>query len=177
MKAIQFDRLGGPEVLEPREVPLPELAPGDVLVRNRAIAVNFGDLFFIDGRYLVKPVFPDVPGMEAAGVIEAVGPRVDGLTRGMRVMYIGMGAFAEYTRIRRSRVMPLPDDIDFETAAAFPIAVLTAWHLMLEHEWKKELGIPKDMNTYAVIPIGWPRGKFGPVSRRPAAEAIHRERW
>ena len=86
MKAIQFDRLGGPEVLEPREVPLPELAPGDVLVRNRAIAVNFGDLFFIDGRYLVKPVFPDVPGMEAAGVIEAVGPRVDGLTPGMRVM-------------------------------------------------------------------------------------------
>ena len=44
-------------------------------------------------------------------------------------------------------------------------------------EWKKELGIPKNMNTFAVIPIGWPRGKFGPVSRRPAAEAIHRERW
>ena len=130
MKAIQFDRLGGPEVLEPREVPLPELAPGDVLVKNHAIAVNFGDLFFIDGRYLVKPVFPDVPGMEAAGVIAAVGPGVDGLTPGMRVMYIGMGAFAEYTRIRRSRVMPLPDDIDFETAAAFPIAVITAWHLL-----------------------------------------------
>jgi NADPH:quinone reductase len=130
MKAIQLDRLGGPEVLELREVPLPELAPGTVLVRNRAIAVNFGDLFFIHGRYIVKPVFPDVPGMEAAGVIEAAGPGVERLQPGMRVMYIGMGAFAELTRIRQSRVMPIPDDIDFETAAAFPIAVLTAWHLL-----------------------------------------------
>ena len=56
-------------------------------------------------------------------------------------------------------------------------AVITAWHLMLEHEWKKELGIPKDVNTYAVIPVGWPQGRFGPVTRRPAAEVIHRERW
>src|SRR5579862_35932 len=85
MKAIQFDRLGGPEVLELREVPKPELRPGTVVVQNRVIALNYGDLFFIKGQYLVKPVFPDIPGMEAAGVIEA---------------------------------------------AAFPIAVLTAWHLL-----------------------------------------------
>jgi nitroreductase len=56
-------------------------------------------------------------------------------------------------------------------------AVLTVWHLMLEHEWKKELGIPKRVNTFAVIPIGWPRGRFGPVKRRPPAEVIHRDRW
>ena len=56
-------------------------------------------------------------------------------------------------------------------------AVITVWHLMLEHEWKKELGIPKDVNTFAVIPIGWPRGRFGPVKRRPATEVIHRDRW
>jgi len=130
MKVVQFDRLGGPEVLVVRDVPVPEAIAGTVLVRNRAIAVNFGDLFFIRGRYIVKPVFPDVPGMEAAGVIEAVGPGVSGLVPGMRVAYIGMGAFAEVTRIRQSRVMPLPDDIDFETGAAFPIAVLTAWHLL-----------------------------------------------
>jgi len=130
VKAIQFDRLGGPEVLELRDVEVPEALPGTVLVRNRAIAVNFGDLFFLSGRYIVKPAFPDVPGMEAAGVIEAVGPGVAGLEPGMRVAYIGMGAFAEVTRIRHSRVMRLPDDIDFETGAAFPIAVLTAWHLL-----------------------------------------------
>jgi nitroreductase len=56
-------------------------------------------------------------------------------------------------------------------------AVVTAWHLMLEDEWKAELGIPKDMNTFAVIPVGWPLGRFGPVSRRPPTEVIHRDRW
>ncbi len=130
MKAIQFDRLGGPEVMEPREVPKPELRPGTVLVRNRVIALNFGDTFFIRGQYIVKPVFPDTPGMEAAGVIEAVAPDVRGLTPGMRVMYIGMGAFAEYTLIRQSRVMVLPDSMSFEQGATFPIAAVTAWHLL-----------------------------------------------
>lgn len=56
-------------------------------------------------------------------------------------------------------------------------AVITIWHLMLEREWKHELGIPADVNTFAVIPVGWPRGRFGPVSRRPPAEVIHRNRW
>lgn len=130
MKAIQFDRLGGPEVMELREVPKPELRPGTVLVRNCVIALNFGDTFFIRGQYIVKPVFPDTPGMEAAGVIEAVAPDVRGLTPGMRVMYIGMGAFAEYTLIRQSRVMVLPDSMSFEQGATFPIAAVTAWHLL-----------------------------------------------
>ncbi len=130
MKAIQFDRLGGPEVMEMREVAKPELRPGTIIVRNKVIAVNFGDLFFIRGQYLVKPVFPDTPGMEAAGIVEAVAPDVEGITPGMRVAYIGMGAFAEYARIRRSRAIPLPDSMDFEQGASFPIAVLTAWHLL-----------------------------------------------
>jgi NADPH:quinone reductase len=130
MKAIQFDRLGGAEVLELRDVPAPELRPGTVLVRNRAIALNYGDVFFIRGQYLVKPSFPDTPGMEAAGVIEAVAPDVRELAPGTRVAYIGMGAFAELTRIRASRVIALPDFMSFEQGAAFPIAVLTAWHLL-----------------------------------------------
>jgi NADPH2:quinone reductase len=130
MKAIQFDRLGGPEVMELREVPMPELRPGTVVVKNRVIALNYGDVFFIKGQYLVKPVFPDIPGMEAAGVIEAMAPDVTGLVPGMRVAYIGMGAYAEFTRIRASRIIPIPDTTTFEQAAAFPIAVLTAWHLI-----------------------------------------------
>jgi nitroreductase len=56
-------------------------------------------------------------------------------------------------------------------------AVITNFHLFLEHQWKKELGIPKDVNTFAAIPVGWPHGRFGPVTRRPAADAIHRDRW
>lgn len=130
MKALQFDRLGGPEVLELRDVPEPELVPGTVIVRNRVIALNFGDLWFLRGEYLVKPVFPDVPGMEGAGVIESVAPDVTELRVGMRVAYIGMGAFAERVRLRASRVIPLPEEMDFEQGASFPIAVLTAWHLL-----------------------------------------------
>jgi NADPH2:quinone reductase len=130
MKAVQFDRLGGAEVLEWRDVPKPELLPGTILIKNQVITVNFGDTLFLRGEYLVKPVFPDTPGMEAAGVVEAVAPDVKSVTPGTRVMYIGMGAFAEYTRIRQSRAMPLPGFMDLEQAAAFPIAVLTAWHLL-----------------------------------------------
>jgi NADPH:quinone reductase len=130
MKAIQFDRLGGAEVMELREVPKPELRPGTILVKNRVIAINFGDTLFLRGEYLVKPVFPDTPGMEAAGVVDSVAPDVKDIAPGARVAYIGMGAYAEYTRIRRSRAISLPDFMDFEQGAAFPIAVLTAWHLL-----------------------------------------------
>jgi NADPH:quinone reductase len=130
MKAIQFDRIGGPEVMELREVPKPELKPGTMVVKNHVIAINFGDLFFTRGEYLVKPVLPDIPGMEAAGVVDAVAPDVRGLKPGMRVAYIGMGSYAEYTRIRESRAIALPDFMSFEEGAAFPIAVLTAWHMI-----------------------------------------------
>jgi len=130
MKAIQFYRLGGAEVMESREVPKPELRPGTIVVKNHVIAINFGDILFLRGEYLVKPVFPDTPGMEAAGVVDSVAPDVKDIAPGARVAYIGMGAYAEYTRIRRSRAIPLPDFMGFEQGAAFPIAVLTAWHLL-----------------------------------------------
>ena len=130
MKAIQFDRLGGPEVMELREIPKPTLKPGTVIVKNHVIAINFGDVFFTRGEYLVKPVFPDTPGMEAAGIIDEVAPDVKDLKPGTRVAYIGMGSYADYTRIRGNRVIPIPDELSFEQAAAFPIAVLTAWHML-----------------------------------------------
>ncbi|MBL1077372.1 nitroreductase family protein [Nocardia sp. 2] len=56
-------------------------------------------------------------------------------------------------------------------------ATITTWHLMLESEFKAALDIPKAVQTYAIIPVGWPRGKLGPTSRRPAAEVIHRDHW
>jgi len=130
MKAIQFDRLGGAEVMELREVPKPEPKPGTIVVKNHVITINFGDILFLRGEYLVKPVFPDTPGMEAAGVVDSVAPDVTDIAPGAHVAYIGMGAYAEYTRLRRSRAIPLPDFMDFEQGAAFPIAVLTAWHLL-----------------------------------------------
>jgi NADPH2:quinone reductase len=130
MKAIQFDGLGGAEVMKLREVARPELQPGTIIVRNEVIAVNFGDTLFMRGEYLVQPKFPDIPGMEAAGVVDAVASDVTDVAPGDRVAYIAMGAYAEYTRLRRSRAMLLPDFMNFEQGAAFPIAVLTAWHLL-----------------------------------------------
>src|SRR3954453_19852349 len=56
-------------------------------------------------------------------------------------------------------------------------ATLTTWHLFMESEFKEVLGIPKHVQTYAIVPVGWPRGNFGPVVRQPAAERIHRDRW
>jgi nitroreductase len=56
-------------------------------------------------------------------------------------------------------------------------ATLTTWHLALESEFKAVLGIPRGVQTYALIPVGWPRGNLGPVKRRPASEVIHRDRW
>ena len=56
-------------------------------------------------------------------------------------------------------------------------ATLTTWHLALEGEFKSILGIPRGVKTFALVPVGWPRGRLGPVARRPAAEAIHRDRW
>jgi len=56
-------------------------------------------------------------------------------------------------------------------------AVLTTWHLFYEQEFKEILGIPRSVKTFAIVPVGWPTGRFGPVARRPAAEAIHWDRW
>lgn len=56
-------------------------------------------------------------------------------------------------------------------------ANITIWHLFLEHEWKAVLGIPRGVHTYAVIPVGWPLGRFGPVARRDVRSAIHRDHW
>jgi nitroreductase len=56
-------------------------------------------------------------------------------------------------------------------------ANITQWHALLEHEWRAALGLPRRVNMYAVIPVGWPLGRFGPVKRRPPSEVIHRDRW
>lgn len=130
MKAIVFDQVGGPEVLRLGEVPKPEPKAGWVLIKNHAIGINFADTLFRQGQYLVRPNLPDIPGLEAAGVIEAVGPGVTHLTPGMRVAAIGTKTYAEYCVVSASQVMPLPDSVSFVEGAAFPIQVLTAYHML-----------------------------------------------
>jgi NADPH2:quinone reductase len=130
VKAIVFEQTGDPSVLKYLETPKPALAPGTALLKVHAAGINFADTFFIRGEYMIKPQLPDTPGMEAAGVIEAVAPDVTGLKPGMRVTSITRKAYAEYCLIRPAQAIPLPDFASFEEGAAFPIQVLTAWHML-----------------------------------------------
>jgi NADPH:quinone reductase len=130
MKAVVFDKLGGPEVLHLANIPKPEAKPGEVVIRVRAAGINFADTLFRQGQYLMEPSLPDVPGMEAAGEIDSVGAGVPNLKPGMRVAGIGSKAYAEYSVVPANQIIPLPDSLSFDEGAAFPIQVLTAWHML-----------------------------------------------
>ncbi|MDB5108340.1 MAG: hypothetical protein JWM69_1281 [Candidatus Binatus sp.] len=130
MKAIVFDKVGGPEVLKLAEVPKPEVKPGTVLVKVRAAGINFADTLFRQGQYLMRPKLPDTPGLEAAGEIEAVGEGVSNLKPGQRVAILGSKTYAEYALAPATQVIPLPEGVSFEQGAAFPVQVLTAWHML-----------------------------------------------
>ena len=130
MKAIVFDQVGGPEVLRLADVPKPDVRPGMVLIKVHAIGVNFADIRFRQGTYVAKPKLPDTPGMEAAGVVEAVGDGVIGLMPGLRVAAFTVKSYAEYCQAPTPMVIPLPDSVSFVDGAAFPIQVMTAYHLL-----------------------------------------------
>ena len=130
MKAIVFTELGGPDVMKLSEVPKPEVRPGMVLLKVHAVGVNFADTRFRQGTYVVKPKLPDTPGMEAAGVVEAVGEGVTGFTPGMHVAAFTVKSYAEYCQAPAPMVIPLPDAVGFAEGAAFPIQVMTAYHML-----------------------------------------------
>jgi len=130
MKAVVFEKLGGPEVLHLSDIPKPEAQPGTVVVKVRSAGINFADTLFRQGQYLMQPKLPDVPGLEAAGEIDSIGAGVSNLKTGMRVAGIGSRTYAEYAVIPANQVIPLPDSLSFDEGAAFPIQVLTAWHML-----------------------------------------------
>jgi NADPH2:quinone reductase len=122
MKALQISRTGGAEVLEPVELPTPEPAAGEVLVRARSIGVNYFDLLIRTGRYRWMPKLPLVPGNEMSGQVAAVGPGVRRLRTGQKVFVTGYdlgnrgGLYAEYVAAPEDAVWPLPEGIDFDDA-------------------------------------------------------------
>ena len=118
-RAIVVERYGGPEVLEFRDMALPAPGPGEVLIRHTAIGVNFIDVYCRTGYFdLLTP--PGVPGMEAAGVIEAVGPgvRMFPAATASPMPAPPVGAYAERRVMSAELLVRLPDDISDETAAA-----------------------------------------------------------
>lgn len=129
--AIRFDAPGGPDVLRLVDVDVPAPGPGQALVRHAAVGVNFIDTYHRSGLYPV-PAFPSGLGVEAAGVVEAVGEGVADLAVGQRVAYAGgpVGAYAARRVLPADRLVPLPDGIPFDAAAAMMLKGMTAEYLL-----------------------------------------------
>ena len=144
MKAIKILNYGDASVLqltdrEPKPVP----AKGQVLVRIHAAGVNFVDIYQRRGTYPVQ--LPYIPGLEASGVVEALGARTTGFRVGDRVAYTGhIGSYSEYTAINADRLIKLPKGMSFEQGAAFPLQGMTAHYLL--HDFRK----PKKGDTVLV---------------------------
>jgi NADPH:quinone reductase len=132
-KAFRFHEHGGPEVLRLEDVEVGAPGPAEVRIRNIAVAVNYRDVLMRRGVHAVKSL-PSAIGLESAGVIDAVGREVRGLSVGDRVAYAGMpeGSYAELRIVPAARVIPLPADIDERTAAAMMIRGMTARCLLNE---------------------------------------------
>jgi NADPH2:quinone reductase len=134
VKAIQIEQVGGPEVLQLKEVTIGQPGPSQALVRIAAVGVNFVEIYQRSGRYPVK--VPFIPGGEASGVVESVGAGVSGVAPGDRVAYTGQpGAYAEKSLVQADRLIPLPAGFSFEQGAAFPLQGMTAHYLL--HEFRK----------------------------------------
>ncbi|MCS6855940.1 MAG: quinone oxidoreductase, partial [Elioraea sp.] len=129
--AIRIHEHGGPEVLRWEEVPTPAPGPGEALVRHAAVGLNYIDVYFRTGLYK-PPALPCVIGMEGAGTVEAIGPGVTEVAPGDRVAYASapIGAYAEVRAIKADRLVKLPDDIGFDTAAAMMLQGMTAEYLL-----------------------------------------------
>ena len=121
MRAIQITEFGGPEVLTLAELPTPEPAEGEVLVKVTRAGLNFADTHTRTNSYVRKATLPLVPGGEVAGVREDTGERVVALT--------GDGGYAEYAIAPQELVFAIPDELDDGAALAIVTQGLTAWHL------------------------------------------------
>ena len=137
MKAVLVTRAGGPEVLEVRDVPEPQPAPGEVIVRVEAVGVNFADTLTTRGTYSGTPPPPFISGREFAGVVESTGERVMG--------YLQWGAAAEKIAMKPGALWPQPQGWSSVQSAAFPVNFLTAYLAF----WKA--GLTSD----ALEPVLW----------------------
>jgi len=129
--ALVVRETGGPEVLRYEEVQSPVLKAGEVLIRHRAIGLNFIDVYFRKGFY-PPPVLPYIPGGEGSGVVEAVAPDVTEFAPGDRVAYASgpMGSYAETRAVPARHLVKIPGTVGFDTAAAMMLKGMTARYLL-----------------------------------------------
>lgn len=133
MRVIEITEYGYSDVLETADRPIPEPASGEVRIEVRASGINYADIVQRQGAYPGGPEPPFIPGMEVAGVIDAVGPDTDHEVGDRVVAMLNNGGYAEYAVSSESRLFDLPDEMDFAKAAAFPVQFLTAYNVL--HDW------------------------------------------
>jgi NADPH2:quinone reductase len=134
MKAVLCREWGDPESLRVEEVARAPLGPSEARIRVHACGVNFADTLMVAGKYQVKPEFPFTPGLEAAGEVIEIGPEVKHLRVGQRALAVLRfgGGYAEEIALNADAVVPIPEPMDYVTAAAFPVAYGTS-HFALTH--------------------------------------------
>jgi NADPH:quinone reductase len=138
-KAVRMHATGGPEVLKWEQLPTPKPGPNEALIHHEAVGLNYIDVYFRTGLY--KAPLPCTIGMEGAGTVLAVGDNVRDIAPGDRVAYAGgpLGAYATERLIPADRLVQLPPDIDFKTAAAIMLKGITA-HFLLYRTFKVQPG-------------------------------------
>lgn len=133
MRAVQCTSFGPPDSLVVGDAPAPGVLPGHVRIDVRAAGLNYPDALMVAGQYQTKPEFPFVPGMECAGIVEAIGENVSSVAPGDRVMAMpGLGTFAEQAVAAEAGVFRIPDAMSFEEAAGFPVTYGTSLHALID---------------------------------------------
>ncbi|MCO8030965.1 NADPH:quinone oxidoreductase family protein [Brevundimonas diminuta] len=131
MRAVLSKAPGGPESLVVEEVMDPTPGPGEVVIEVKAVGVNYPDALIIADKYQFKPERPFAPGAEVAGVVDAVGEGVKGVFRGDRVVAVpGWGGMVERLKVRAETLIPIPEGMDYETAAAFIMTYGTSYYAL-----------------------------------------------
>ncbi len=132
MKALRCNEFSGIDALSIEDVAPLKMPDGHLRVRVHAAGMNFPDGLIVAGRYQVKPDLPFTPGMELSGEVVEVGNAVEGFAVGDRISaVVTWGAFAEEAVVEASRAIKIPEAMDWNIAAAFPLAYMTAWHGLL----------------------------------------------
>ncbi len=131
MKAIVCEKFGLPDTLVVKDIPSVSPGQGEVKIIVKACGINFPDGLIIQGLYQIKPPLPFVPGSDVAGIIEEVGDGISNFTPGDKVFgFVEHGGYAEETIIKAKACFPIPEGMDFITAASFMVAYGTAYHAL-----------------------------------------------
>jgi NADPH2:quinone reductase len=139
MKALLCKRYGGPDDLAVEDIAEPVAGPGEAIVDVKAAALNFFDTLIIAGKYQTKPAMPFSPAAEFAGVVKSLGPGVDGIKTGDRVLgYLGYGAARERVVVKADRLIPIPDALDFDRAAGLVVTYGTTLHALKDRAHIRE---------------------------------------